>query len=96
MSKRFIDYYDHMSATEITEVINAVYKTEERRNLLRMRYIDGLTLKKILEKTDKDYPLYVGGRIEKRKILWLRNMCIRFEDEASRWLNKREKKNGET
>lgn len=93
MNKRFIDYYDHMSATEITEVINAVYKTREKRKLLRMRYIDGLPLKKILEKTDKEYPIYVGGRIEERRIYRLRDMCIRFEDKASKWLNEREKKN---
>ena len=93
MSKRFIDYYDHMTATEIFEVIEATYKTRKKRKLLQMRYIDSLPYRMILARTDKDYPYYMGGRIEKRKIEWLRRMCIRFEDKASKWLNEREKKN---
>ena len=93
MSKRFIDYYDHMTATEIIEVIEATYKTKQKRKLLKMRYIDGLPFRKILEKIDKEYPFYEGGRIEERNIFRLRDMCIRFENKASKWLNEREKKN---
>lgn len=89
MSKRFIDYYDHMTATEIIEVIEATYKTRQKRKLLKMRYIDGLPYRRILALTDKDYPLYMGGEIEKRRIERLRRMCIRFEKMASRWLNAR-------
>lgn len=93
MSKCFADYYDHMTATEIIEAIDATYKTRQKRKLLKMRYIDGLPYKRILAMTDKDYPLYMGGRIEERRIERLRRMCRSFERKASRWLNAREAEN---
>ena len=87
MSKSFADYYDHMTADEIIETINTVYKTKQNREALMMRYVDGCTYKRILKAIDKNYPIYEGSAFEIRKVEQLKRMFRRFERKASEWLN---------
>ena len=87
MGKLFFEYYDHMTSDEIVETINAVYKTKQNREALTMRYVDGLSYKRILKAIDKNYPIYEGSAFEIRKVEQLKRMFRRFERKASEWLN---------